>query len=132
MSPLVSLALFGREPDGREDLVEGLALVRRGRPYPGQGWRRRSGRGAEAQSSTTRRIASEIPMPSRRARASSACNWRLARRTATSFPFGSLVGRPPGIGFVIHNWRQPGEPGHAVSGKASCSPCLRSNSAGDT
>ena len=33
MSPLAPLALLGCEPDCREHLVEGLALVQRGRPF---------------------------------------------------------------------------------------------------
>jgi len=57
----------------------------------------------ETHSSTHLRSASDKPMPSRFARVLSARIWRAARRTATSVGFGSSVGRPPGIGYVIHN-----------------------------
>ncbi len=58
----------------------------------------------EAHSSKPLRSASDKPMSSRLARASSVRIWRAARRTATSVCFGSSVGRPPSMGYVIHNF----------------------------
>lgn len=57
---------------------------------------------AAAHSSMQRRSVSERFTPSRRARSLSTERCLSANRMATSVPFGSFVGLPPGISYVIH------------------------------